>query len=261
MSRRDIWVMSITIPLLLAIVVWIIRLQSVSDHITGNDVALISASGPPSATPSPSTTGTVVIQPLTAPTTGQRVVAAPAWVAAIAARTGIPARALAGYADAALAIGVTRPQCHLTWTMLAGIGAIESGHGQHGGAQLRADGTTTIPILGPALDGTHGNRAVPATAEGVRLDGDPRWDHAVGPMQFIPSTWSHWGVSASGGVPNPNSIDDASLTAGDYLCSAGGDLRAASGWQAAVRAYNSPAAYEIAVTNAANRYARASVGP
>jgi membrane-bound lytic murein transglycosylase B len=185
---------------------------------------------------------------------------APAWVADVAARTGIPARALTGYADAALTIGVSRPRCHLTWTMLAGIGAIESGHGRSGGAQLRADGTTTIRILGPALNGTHGNRAVPATAEGVRLDGDPRWDHAVGPMQFIPSTWSHWGVSASGREPNPNSIDDAALAAGDYLCSAGGDLETAAGWRAAVGAYNAPVAYEIAVTNAANRYAHASMG-
>src|SRR5262249_37765056 len=97
------------------------------------------------------------------------------------------------------------------------------------GAALRPDGTTSTLILGPALDGTHGNIAVPATAEGRLLDGDPAWDHAVGPMQFIPSTWSHWGVSATGGVPNPSNIDDAALTAAHLLGGGGWVPRAGGG--------------------------------
>src|SRR5262249_34917242 len=44
------------------------------------------------------------------------------WVSSVAARTGIPARALSAYADAQLVTGATSPDCHLTWTMLAGIG-------------------------------------------------------------------------------------------------------------------------------------------
>jgi len=100
----------------------------------------------------------------------------------------------------------------LPWTLLAGIGFVESGHG----GSLRTDGTTARRILGPALDGTDGNIAIPASAEGRRLDGDPRWDHAVGPMQFLPSTWTMWGASPSDSDPDPNDIDDAALTAARY---------------------------------------------
>jgi hypothetical protein len=214
--------------------------------------------GSPGATGTPSSGATH-------PPTGGRggslpVQVAASWVTTIADRTDIPDRALTAYADAQLVTNVTRPSCHLSWVMLAGIGLIESGHGGHGGAVLMPDGTTSIPILGPALDGTHGNKAVRATPEGVRLDGDPRWDHAVGPMQFLPSTWSHWGVSANGGVPNPEDIDDAALTAADYLCGNGRDLSTVNGWRAALAAYNAPDSYALKVTNAANRYAHASLG-
>lgn len=182
------------------------------------------------------------------------------WVSNVAARTGIPARALTAYADAQLTTFATTPGCHLSWTMLAGIGAVESHHGTFGGSSLRADGTTTSTILGPPLDGSHGTKAVPATPAGLVLDGDPKWDHAVGPMQFIPSTWLRWATSADGGAPDPNDIDDAALTAARYLCAAGGDLVTARGWQAAIGAYNAPVAYALRVTELANTYARESLG-
>jgi membrane-bound lytic murein transglycosylase B len=185
---------------------------------------------------------------------------ASAWVDNVADRTGIPARALTAYADAQLATNATRPGCHLSWVMLAGIGSVESGHGSHAGTTLLPDGMTSQPILGPALDGTHGNKAVPATAAGIRLDGDLRWDHAVGPMQFLPSTWTHWGVSADGGVPNPSDIDDAALTAADYLCGSNRDLATPTGWRAALAAYNTPDSYAVKVTKTANKYATASLG-
>jgi membrane-bound lytic murein transglycosylase B len=182
-----------------------------------------------------------------------------AWVDDVAARTGIPARALTAYADAQLNINATESACHLSWVMLAGVGSVESGHGSHGGAVLRPDGTSSMPILGPPLDGTHGNIAIHATPAGLRLDGDPRWDHAVGPMQFLPSTWTHWGVSATGGVPDPNDIDDAALTAARYLCGDHRDLATVQGWRAALGAYNAPDAYAVKVTDTAATYARASL--
>ncbi len=183
----------------------------------------------------------------------------PSWVTSIAGRTGIPARALSAYVLAQLTFSVSTPTCGIGWTMLAGIGGVESNHGRFGGASLQPDGTSTVPILGPPLDGTHGNKVIPATPAGERFDGDPHFDHAVGPMQFLPSTWTKWGMSASGGVPDPNNIDDAALTAARYLCAAGGDLATATGWRDALGAYNAPQAYAVQVTDLAAQYARASL--
>jgi membrane-bound lytic murein transglycosylase B len=38
-----------------------------------------------------------------------------------------------------------------------------------------------------------GVQAIVDTEQG-RYDRDTRWDRAVGPMQFLPSTWRTWGV-------------------------------------------------------------------
>jgi membrane-bound lytic murein transglycosylase B len=53
---------------------------------------------------------------------------------------------------------------------------------------LLANGDTTRPIYGIPLDGRDGVAVVRDTDHG-KLDGDPNFDRAVGPMQFIPSTW------------------------------------------------------------------------
>jgi membrane-bound lytic murein transglycosylase B len=182
-----------------------------------------------------------------------------AWVDRIAQATGIPARALSAYAEAELTVSVSQPGCHLRWNMLAGIGLIESNHGRHGGATLQPDGTSSVPIVGPALDGSNGTKALPATPAGTRWHGDPRWEHAVGPMQFLPSTWLTWGRTLGQRAPDPNNIDDAALTAAAYLCAHGRDLSTAAGWRAAVGSYNAPEAYLTSVTDAANRYARDSL--
>jgi hypothetical protein len=92
----------------------------------------------------------------------------PTWVDRVAKATGIPARALSAYAEADLDTADRQPGCHLRWNMLAGLGLIESNHGRHGGAVLQADGTPSIPIVGPALDGSHGTKALPATPAGAR---------------------------------------------------------------------------------------------
>lgn len=229
---------------------------------TGDDSSTLpSASAGPiiGATDGLATPTATDIRPGTPAPTHMVVAVSVAWVNDVATRTGIPARALTAYADAQLATNTTEATCHLSWVMLAGIGSVESGHGSHGGAVLRPDGTSSTPILGPALDGTHGNIAVHATSAGVRLDGDPRWDHAVGPMQFLPSTWTHWGVSATGGVPDPDDIDDAALTAARYLCGDHRDLSTVDGWRAALAAYNAPDGYAVKVTNTAQTYARASL--
>jgi hypothetical protein len=117
----------------------------------------------------------------------------PAWVADVSARAGIPAPAVRAYANAQLGKPVG---CEVGWTTLAGIGWIESQHGTLDGRILGDDGRASTPILGPALDGDP-YAAIRATAETSAWHGDPTWDHAVGPMQFIPSTWEQWGPTAT----------------------------------------------------------------
>src|SRR3546814_10762281 len=89
-----------------------------------------------------------------------------------------------------------------------------------------SDGRSSRPILGPALDGRPGFAAIRSTPESATWHGDSTWDHAVGPLQFIPSTWSRWAADGDGdGASDPNDIDDAAYAAGRYLCADGHRLR------------------------------------
>lgn len=180
----------------------------------------------------------------------------PGWVADTAARTGIPPRALAAYAGAALETTRTHPGCGIGWNMLAAIGSVESAHGTFGGGRIHDDGVARPRIIGIPLDGTTTAR-IPDTDDGA-LDGDPVWDRAVGPLQFIPSTWGAYGRDGSGdGIADVHQIDDASLSAAAYLCDTGGDLTTPRGWIAAVHAYNPDVAYNRRVAAAATDYAAA----
>ncbi|MFF2051037.1 lytic transglycosylase domain-containing protein [Leifsonia sp. NPDC058194] len=180
------------------------------------------------------------------------------WAADVARRTGIPLRAVLAYAGAATALAAEAPGCRLGWTTLAGLGAVESHHGTIGGSAPQPDGTVQPPILGPRLDGTDYD-AIPDT-DGGRYDGDARWDRAVGPFQFIPSTWEQWGADGSGdGVADPQQLDDAALTAGRYLCSYG-DLSRPASWRSAIFAYNHLDSYVDAVAAAANAAAASARG-
>jgi membrane-bound lytic murein transglycosylase B len=106
----------------------------------------------------------------------------------------------------------------LSWTVLAAIGQIESGDGANDG---------------------------PSTAG------------ALGPMQFLPSTWQAWGLSAFG-QPGPPEIDnplDAVPSAARMLCADG----AASGGPALATAifnYNHAAWYVTEVLDLAREYAQ-----
>ena len=186
------------------------------------------------------------------------VKADPAWADRVAAHTDIGQIAALAYGTASLRLAAVHPGCKLGWSTLAGIGSIESGHGTHDGATLEPDGRTSHPILGPALDGSGHTAAIPSDSETVTWHGDPNWDHAVGPMQFIPSTWKKWGADASGdGVADPNNIADAAYTAGLYLCASGADLMTASGWTRAVFSYNHSDDYVRSVLSQANAYVAA----
>ena len=106
----------------------------------------------------------------------------------------------------------------LPWTVLAAIGQIESGDGQNNG---------------------------PSSAG------------ALGPMQFMPSTWARWGIDAFGqtGPPQINNPFDAVPSAALYLCASGGGQGGAA-LDAAIFSYNHAAWYVAEVLALAHEYAQ-----
>lgn len=178
----------------------------------------------------------------------------PAWLQQTAESTEIGDRALLAYANAVTLVSDEFPECRIGWNTLAGIGFVESIHGTIYGSALDETGVATPAIIGIPLDGVS-TMAIPDTDDGA-LDGDIEWDRAVGPMQFIPSTWALWGTDGNGdGIANPHNIDDASYSAARYLCGIGGDLTDPERWIAAVAAYNNTVEYNHLVADAATRYA------
>jgi membrane-bound lytic murein transglycosylase B len=154
-------------------------------------------------------------------------------------------------------LAAAAPDCHLRWTTLAGIGKAESDHGR-AGSSLGSDGRSTPPIIGAPLDGQGARQAIPDTDSG-RLDGDNRWDRAIGAMQFIPSTWQRWATDADNDkVADPQDIDDAALSAARYLCAGNRDLSTPEGWWPSILSYNAVQAYAQDVYDAANDYGRRS---
>lgn len=181
------------------------------------------------------------------------------WASQVAEVTDIPARALEAYGRTEMWLRSETPRCRLAWTTLAGVGRAESRHGGFGGAGIDDKGDMTRPIFGPALDGAPGLRKIRDTDRG-KLDGDAKWDRAVGPMQFLPETWLRWRARASrdGNPPDPQNIDDAALTAGRYLCGDRDDVATRRGWWRAVLRYNDSVAYAQDVFSGAEAYAVAS---
>ncbi|MFJ8647643.1 lytic transglycosylase domain-containing protein [Streptomyces sp. NPDC093546] len=155
-------------------------------------------------------------------------------------QAGIPATVLAAYRRAEAAVARTDPGCRLPWELLAAIGKVESGQAR--GGRVDAYGTTLSPILGPVLDGV-GFARITDTDDGV-YDGDRTFDRAVGPMQFIPSTWARWGTDGNGdGRADPDNIHDAALAAGHYLCAGDRTLTVRADLGRAILSYNHSSAY------------------
>jgi hypothetical protein len=179
--------------------------------------------------------------------------ATPAAITGLAAN-GIPNVVLNAYRVASARMASAKPSCGIDWSLLAGIGRVESNHGRYGGAVLNPDGTASPRILGPALDGVR--FAYIADSDNGQWDNDTRYDRAMGPMQFIPTTWRAYAVDADGnGTTDPFDIDDVALAAANYLCTAGGDLRTDSGQRRAVFAYNHSDSYVNQVLALARAYA------
>jgi Transglycosylase SLT domain len=106
----------------------------------------------------------------------------------------------------------------LSWTVLAAIGQIESDDGQNEG---------------------------PSTAG------------ALGPMQFLPSTWSQWGIDGFGDTGTPDIMNplDAVPSAARLLC-ADGAASGGSGLRQAIFSYNHADWYVDEVLSLAAEYAR-----
>ncbi|HET9380137.1 MAG TPA: lytic transglycosylase domain-containing protein, partial [Streptomyces sp.] len=161
-------------------------------------------------------------------------------VAPGSSEAGIPATVLDAYKKAEAALRESKPGCNLPWQLLAAIGKVESGQAR--GGRVRADGTTISPIIGPQLDG-NGFALIKDTDNGV-YDGNSRYDNAVGPMQFIPSTWAWAGRDGNDdGKKDPNNVYDAALAAGHYLCRFGWDLSAQADMNRAILSYNNSQDY------------------
>ncbi|MGA5116918.1 lytic transglycosylase domain-containing protein [Streptomyces pseudogriseolus] len=157
-----------------------------------------------------------------------------------AGEAGIPATVLDAYKQAEATMREKKPGCNLPWQLLAAIGKVESGQAR--GGRVTADGTTVTPILGPDLDG-NGFALIRDTDNGA-YDGNRMYDQAVGPMQFIPSTWEWAGRDGNGdGRKDPNNIYDAALAAGHYLCRFDWDLSDQGDLRKAILSYNNSTDY------------------
>ncbi|MBW3642830.1 MAG: lytic murein transglycosylase [Actinobacteria bacterium] len=108
----------------------------------------------------------------------------------------------------------------LRWQLLAGIGFVESGHGSANGANVAPDGGEVAPpIFGTTLDGSPGVARLPIGPWLGWFGLTGPWQQAVGPMQFLPATFTAWAVDQDGDSgANPHDIDDAAASAANYLC-------------------------------------------
>ena len=150
----------------------------------------------------------------------------------------IPQAALSAYQRAEAVINEADKGCNLPWELIAAIGRVESDHGRFGGNALDDRGVARPGIFGIALNGKNDTQRILDTDAG-QYDDDTRFDRAVGPMQFIPSTWSVVGVDGDNdGTRDPQDVDDAALATAVYLCSGDDDLSSEKGQRASVYRYN-----------------------
>lgn len=164
---------------------------------------------------------------------------------------GIPSVALAAYRNAEHMMATSKPDCGISWNLLAGIGRIESGHARGGATDAR--GTAVRPIYGPALDGTlPRNEVIVESSAG----GQVSYARAMGPMQFLPGTWARYASDGDvDGVADPQNLYDSTLSAAEYLCSGGLNLRDQSQVTAAILRYNNSIPYVQNVLGWAAAYA------
>ncbi|WP_435673862.1 lytic transglycosylase domain-containing protein [Mycolicibacter senuensis] len=242
-----------TAPLVLAVAAGAAPRASVPVSVSGNNVApaaAVTVTGRDAA-------GPVVVAverpPQVLRTAGPHPPSSPPEVVTVnhVGASGIPDIALSAYRNAEQAMTAIDPGCGLGWNLLAGIGRIESLHANFGSTDIR--GTAVQPIYGPALDGTlPGNEVIVDNGS----DGEAGYVRAVGPMQFLPSTWARYSSDGDGdGVADPQNLYDSALAAARYLCAGGQDLREPGRALSAVLRYNHSTAYARSVLGWAAAYA------
>ncbi|MCX4451708.1 bifunctional lytic transglycosylase/C40 family peptidase [Streptomyces sp. NBC_01789] len=171
---------------------------------------------------------------------------------------GIDPVMLSAYSRAAAQVNAVRPKCKgMRWSVIAGIGKIESNHAA--GHTIAADGNITPRILGVRLNGSGigGNHTTFTDTDRGQYDGDTSYDRAVGPMQFLPSTWNGpTGQDGNNdGVKNPHNAFDAALGTAAYLCgTATTDLSKAAQLRKAIYRYNHSNTYVDDVTKHITEY-------
>lgn len=175
----------------------------------------------------------------------------------------IPARMLTAYKKAVQQVGPYVPKCQgMRWQVLAGIAKVESNHAiGHG---IAANGDIQPKIYGVLLNGSGagGNTTAVADTDGGKWDGTAQGERAVGPFQFLPSTWESVGKDGNGDkVADPHNADDAALGAAVYLCGDGRDLTQGSQLQAAILQYNHSNAYVANVLGWIAQYTAAAKDP
>ena len=175
----------------------------------------------------------------------------PAAVVSAVGGMRIPGMALAAYRKAEQIMATAAPGCGVSWNLLAGIGRIESSHANGGATDAR--GTAVRPIYGPTLDGTlPGNEVIVQNSMGGRAT----YARAMGPMQFLPGTWSRYASDGDGdGRADPQNLFDATLSAARYLCSGGLNLRNQAQVLTAILRYNNSMPYAQNVLGWAAAYA------
>jgi len=168
----------------------------------------------------------------------------------------IPQIAYAAYRSASQIAPTVTESCEVDWAVLAGIAQVESRHGRIDSDHLlTAEGDVEPPIRGRALDGTGGTQTI-ADTDGSELDGDATWDRAMGPLQFIPTTWRELGRDGNDdGIADPDNLYDASLTAVAHLCRREpGDYSQRGELRRALIAYNASGRYADDVLRWIDRY-------
>ncbi|MCH7787837.1 MAG: lytic transglycosylase domain-containing protein [Acidobacteria bacterium] len=172
--------------------------------------------------------------------------------------TDFPVVALDAYVSAANR-AYEDTNCGIQWWMIAAVGKTESGHGTARGSSLESNGSTTVEIIGIPLDGTGGTARIKDT-DGGELDGNASFDHAVGPMQFIPQTWNRVGIDGNDDEEiDPHNLYDAAATTARYLCR-GRSMTTEEDMRAGYFSYNHQEEYVEAVLARALAYQALNLG-